>query len=119
MAPSNFEGRGVELLALIENLQVSPDTHAKVVVNEKTGTVVIGHGVKVSSVAITHGDLTLKVGSKKSRDENDRIMHLKNAVSVGELVKAMNGLGVSPKDLITILQSIKAAGALQGDIEIL
>lgn len=118
VSPPAFEGKGVELLALIESLDVDTDTRAKVVVNEKTGTVVIGKGVRISPVAITHGDLSLKVGSgQKKKDQ--RIMDLKTEVSVGELVQAMNELGVSPKDLITILQNIKAAGALQGDIEIL
>lgn len=118
VSPPAFEGKGVELLALIESIDVDTDTKAKVVVNEKTGTVVIGQGVRVSPIAITHGDLSLKVGSGEKKQDK-RIMDLKSEVSVGELVKAMNELGVSPKDLITILQNIKAAGALQGDIEIL
>jgi flagellar P-ring protein precursor FlgI len=62
VVPSVYEGKGVELLALIESLNVEPDTTAKVIVNEKTGTVVIGHGVKVSKVALTHGDLSIKSG---------------------------------------------------------
>lgn len=118
VSPPAFEGKGVELLALIESIDVDTDTKAKVVVNEKTGTVVIGQGVRVSPFAITHGDLSLKVGSGEKKQDK-RIMDLKSEVSVGELVKAMNELGVSPKDLITILQNIKAAGALQGDIEVL
>lgn len=118
VSPPAFEGKGVELLALIESIDVDTDTKAKVVVNEKTGTVVIGQGVRVSPIAITHGDLSLKVGSGEKKQDK-RIMDLKSEVSVGELVKAMNELGVSPKDLITILQNIKAAGALQGDIEVL
>ncbi len=118
ISPPAYEGRGVELLALIESLEVLPDINAKVVVNEKTGTVVIGHRVKISTVAIMHGDLSLRVG-KKSKKGGDRVIALKETANVGELVKAMNSLGVSPKDLITILQSIKAAGALQGEIEVL
>lgn len=118
VSPPAFEGKGVELLALIESIDVDTDTKAKVVVNEKTGTVVIGQGVRVSPIAITHGDLSLKVGNGEKKQDK-RIIDLKSEVSVGELVKAMNELGVSPKDLITILQNIKAAGALQGDIEIL
>ncbi|NQZ00797.1 MAG: flagellar basal body P-ring protein FlgI [Bdellovibrionales bacterium] len=119
MVPSVYEGKGVELLALIESLTVEPDTTAKVIVNEKTGTVVIGHGVKVSKVALTHGDLSIKVGEGKKKQDGDRIIILDSSASVGELVKGMNKLGVTPKDLITILQSVKAAGALQGDLEIL
>lgn len=121
IAPPPFEGKGVELLAMIESLEIEPDNTAKVVINEKTGTVVIGHGVKVSSVALSHGDLTVKVGAGDAakKKDSDKVMVMENAANVGDLVKAMNQLGVSPKDLITILQSIKAAGALQGDLEIL
>lgn len=119
ISPAPYEGRGVELLALIEALDVNPDITAKVIVNEKTGTVVIGHGVKISSVAISHGDLTVKVGSGDKKKDGETIMVMDDSASVGDIVKAMNRLGVSPKDLITILQSIKAAGALQGELEIL
>lgn len=119
MTPTSYEGKGVELLALIESLNIEPDTTAKVVINEKTGTVVIGHGVKVSKVALSHGDLTIKIAGDEKKKEGDRIMVMDESANVGDLVKAMNRLGVTPKDLITILQSIKAAGALQGDLEIL
>ncbi|MCB9024954.1 MAG: flagellar basal body P-ring protein FlgI [Bdellovibrionaceae bacterium] len=120
VSPSTYEGKGVELLAVIENIEIEPDTRAKVVVNEKTGTVVIGEGVKISKVAISHGDLTLKVGGgAKSSKDNDRVIELEESVNVRDIVKSMNRLGVSPKDLITILQNIKAAGALQGELEIL
>ncbi|MGE0527350.1 MAG: flagellar basal body P-ring protein FlgI [Bdellovibrionales bacterium] len=118
VSPAPYEGKGVELLALIESLDINPDQSAKVVVNEKTGTVVIGHGVKISRVAISHGDLTVKVGGENKK-EADRMMMMDEAANVGDIVKAMNRLGVSPRDLITILQSIKAAGALHGDLEIL
>jgi flagellar P-ring protein precursor FlgI len=118
ISPPQYEGKGVELLAMIEALDVSPDTPAKVVVNEKTGTVVIGNGVKISRVAISHGNLTLKVG-KEAKADGDRLVLMEETASVGDLVKAMNRMGVTPRDLITILQNIKAAGALQGELEIL
>ena len=123
VVPFAYEGRAVELLASIESLEVTPDARARVIVNEKTGTVVIGENVRISRVAISHGDLTVKVegtGKNKSKDQAaDRVAVLDTGTSVGDLVKAMNNLGVSPKDLITILQNIKAAGALQGELEIL
>jgi len=121
ISPTAFEGKGVDLLALIESLDVSPDTRAKVVVNEKTGTVVIGNGVKISRVAISHGDLSLKVGGEAigKKADGEKVVVVDESANVGEIVKAMNRLGVTPKDLITILQSIKAAGALQADLEIL
>jgi flagellar P-ring protein FlgI len=118
ISPPQYEGKGVELLAMIESLDVSPDTPAKVVVNEKTGTVVIGNGVKISRVAISHGNLTLKVG-KDTKADGDRVVLVEETANVGDLVKTMNRMGVSPRDLITILQNIKAAGALQGELEIL
>lgn len=119
VAPNAYEGKGVELLALIESVEINPDNVARVVINEKTGTVIIGQGVKVSRVAISHGDLTVKVGNEAKKKDGDSIMVMDEAASVGDIVKAMNRLGVTPKDLITILQSIKAAGALHGDLEIL
>ncbi len=122
VVPYRYEGNVVELLALIESLDVEPDTRARVVINEKTGTVVIGDKVRISKVAISHGNLSVQVGTSgsKSKDQSpDRIAILDGETSVGEIVKAMNSLGVTPKDLITIIQNIKAAGALHGDLEIL
>jgi flagellar P-ring protein precursor FlgI len=121
VSPPPYEGKGVELLAMIESLDINPDQAAVVVVNEKTGTVVIGQGVRVSKVAISHGDLTVKVGGDgpAAKKDGDRIMVMDDSANVGDIVKAMNKLGVTPRDLITILQSIKAAGALHGELEIL
>jgi flagellar P-ring protein precursor FlgI len=123
VVPFAYEGKAVELLASIESLEVTPDARARVIVNEKTGTVVIGENVRISKIAISHGDLALKVGGTSgagSKDQSSsRVSVLDTGTNVGELVKAMNAIGVSPKDLITILQNIKAAGALQGELEIL
>ncbi|MFZ4402529.1 MAG: flagellar basal body P-ring protein FlgI [Pseudobdellovibrionaceae bacterium] len=122
ITPFAFENKGVELLATIESIEVNPDMKAKVIVNEKTGTVVMGEKVKISKIALSHGSLAIKVGgdgadSKKSKEE--KVMLLDAGSSVGDLVQSLNKIGVSPKDLITILQSIKAAGALHGELEIL
>ena len=123
IVPTSYEGKAVELLAAIETLDVAPDIRARVVVNEKTGTVVIGDNVKISRVAISHGDLSVKVeGTSKSKGKDqagERVAVLDTGTSVGDLVKALNTFGVSPKDLITILQNLKAAGALQAELEIL
>jgi flagellar P-ring protein FlgI len=158
IVPFAFEGKGVELLATVESLNVEPDIKAKVVVNEKTGTVVIGENVRISTVAISHGDINLKIGKKapepapapvvetpapassgdptspgptelrapasvaaapKKPTGKENVNLLQESVSVGELVESLNTLGVSPKDLITILQNIRASGALQGELEIL
>lgn len=118
ITPFAYENRGVELLATIESIDINPDMKARVVVNEKTGTIVIGDKVKISRVAISHGALSVKVGDGKKGSE-EKVAVLESGVNVGELVQALNKLGVSPKDLITILQSIKAAGALHGELEVL
>lgn len=124
VVPFRYEGNVVELMALIESLEVEPDIQARVVINEKTGTVVIGDRVRISKVAISHGNLSVQVGGTKApgkgQDQNaERVAIVDGETNVGELVKAFNSLGVSPKDLITILQNIKAAGALHGDLDIL
>ncbi len=124
ITPFAYEGKGVELLATIEAINVNPDSKARVVINEKTGTVIIGDKVKISKVAIAHGNLSVKVADKKSGKDSketaeEKVMVLDSGVNVGDLVQALNRLGVSPKDLVTILQSIKAAGALHGELEVL
>lgn len=123
ITPFAYENRGVELLATIEGIQINPDSRAVVIINEKSGTIVIGERVKISRVAVAHGNISLKVGGggsdPKKKDAEDKIAILESGVSVGDLVQSLNKLGVSPKDLITILQSVKAAGALNGELEIL
>lgn len=119
VTPAAYENRGVELLATIENININPDTRAVVIINERTGTVVIGERVKISKVAVSHGNLSVKVGDQKKSGDGEKIAVLDSGVSVGDLVQSLNKLGVTPKDLMTILQSIKAAGALHGELEIL
>jgi flagellar P-ring protein precursor FlgI len=118
VTPFAYENRGVELLATIESINVNPDNKAVVIINEKTGTVVIGDKVRISKVAIAHGSLSVKVGEGKKQTE-EKVAVLDPGVSVGDLVQSLNKLGVTPKDLISILQSIKAAGALHGELDIL
>ena len=120
ITPFAYENKGVELLAAIEAIQVNPDGRAVVVINEKTGTVVIGDKVRISKVAISHGSLSVKVQDPKdSKKTIEEKVGLIDGVSVGDLVQSLNKLGVTPKDLISILQSIKAAGALHGELEVL
>ncbi len=130
-----------EFIADVETLTVVPDSMAKVVVNEKTGTVVIGENVTISTVAVAHGNLTVTIKDDTGvsqpaplsqgetvvtpetdvtiTEEKARVMPLKKSSTIGELVKGLNAIGVSPRDLISILQSIKAAGALQAELEII
>ena len=107
-----------EFLSLIERIEINPDTKARVVINEKTGTVIIGNLVKISPIAISHGTLSIKVSDPKSKVKK-KTVNVIDGTTVGDLVNHLNILGVTPKDLITILQSIKAAGGLHGDLEIL
>jgi flagellar P-ring protein FlgI len=122
ITPPSFENKGVELMATIEAIEINPDQKARVVINEKTGTIVIGERVKISKVGISHGNLSLKIvdeKTKKTTPTDDKVTVLDAGVNVGDLVQSLNKLGVSPKDLISILHSIKAAGALHAELEIL
>lgn len=129
-------------LARIENLDVQPDNPAKVVIDEVAGVIVMGENVRISTVAIAQGNLTITVSespavsqpapfsqgqtavvpqSQVSVDEEKgkRLITLKNGASLASLVAGLNALGVTPRDMIAILQTIKAAGALQADIEVM
>lgn len=121
--PENMWQKNVaEFIADIETLSVIPDTVAKVVINEKTGTVVIGSDVTISSVAIAHGDLSVIIDNGPDEDDEEggeSVMNLPGTSTIGELVRGLNSLGVKPQDLVSILQSIKAAGALQAELVIL
>jgi flagellar P-ring protein precursor FlgI len=128
VTPFAYENRGVELLATIESIEVNPDNKARVIVNERTGTVIIGEKVKISKVAIAHGNISVKVGSTDKKDDKskgkevfleEKVNVIDSGANVGDLVQSLNKLGVTPKDLISILQSIKSAGALHGELEVL
>jgi flagellar P-ring protein precursor FlgI len=122
VVPFSYEGNTVDLVALLENIAVNVDSRAKVVLNERTGTVVMGDRVAISPVALAHGELSLEVkdagGAAGGKKRPDRLMDLKGA-SVADLVKALNTLGVQPRDLTAIFQSLKEAGALQAELEVL
>jgi len=138
--PENYLGNLVELITLIEGLNITPDSIAKVVINERTGTVVIGRDVRITTIAIAHGNLSVAIKetadvsqplpfSRRGRtvvtsdtdisveEEKSKLMLIESGVSIGELVRALNALGVSPRDLITIFQSLRASGALQAELE--
>lgn len=116
IVPFSYEGNGVELIATIENLNVNPDTKARVVLNERTGTIVIGENVKIDNVAISHGDLAIEVNGPKGPKEKVGII---SGSTIKDVVKALNTLGVTPKDLTAIFQALRASGALQADLEVL
>jgi flagellar P-ring protein precursor FlgI len=142
-APNNFKGKMFDLLADIEQLQVSPDSIAKVVVDEKSGTIVMGRDVRISEVAIAQGNLTIRISETPQvsqptafsqggttqvvprtnvdveNGEGNKMTVMQAGITIQELVGSLNALGVTPRDIITILHSIKAAGALQADIEVI
>jgi flagellar P-ring protein precursor FlgI len=140
--PEKYQGNTVHMVTMIERLGVTPDTVSKVVINERTGTVIMGENVRISTIAIAHGNLSIEIKedqqvsqplpfSKTGRtvvtpesdvlveEGNNPIFLVESGVSIGEVVKALNALGVSPRDLIAIFQALKAAGALQAELEII
>ena len=134
--PKNMIDNNVaEFIADIETLIVVPDIKAKVVINEKTGTVVMGENVIIDTVAISHGNLTViierikEVSQLESEDNINtedeveidelKVMSVNRNSTIGDLVNGLNAIGVSSKDLIGIIQSIKVLGALQAELEII
>jgi flagellar P-ring protein FlgI len=139
--PDSFRSNLVGLMARIENLEVVPDQSAKIVLNERTGTVVMGANVQISTIAISHGNLHIKVRSTPNVsqpsplsggrttvttqkeivavEESRNLFVVESGATIGDLVRALNAVGVTPRDLVAILQSIKAAGALQASLEII
>ena len=143
VVPDNYRGKMVALITDIEQLRVTPDISAKVVIDEQTGIIVMGENVRISTVAIAQGNLTIRITETPQvsqplpfseegetvtvprtqieidEDEDKRLSVLSNSVTLQELVDGLNALGIGPRDMISILQAIKAAGALQAEIELL
>lgn len=140
--PQKYWGNTVPMVTMIERLGVTPDAVSKVVINERTGTVIMGENVRISTIAIAHGNLSIEVKEDQNvsqplpfsrtgrtvvtpdsevsvQEGNNPIFLVESGVSIGEVVKALNALGVSPRDLIAIFQALKAAGALQAELEII
>lgn len=131
--------RLVELASLIENIEVEPDMTAKVVINERTGTVVVGHQVRLSPVAVAHGNLSVIIKSQQNSaqdpftgfssqeqqneitvsSEEAHLIVLEDMADVRSVARALNTLGVSPRDIISIFQLLKEAGALQAELVII
>ena len=140
--PNAYAGRVIEFMSMIEGLEVSVDVPARVVINERTGTVVIGDKVRISPVAVAHGSLTVDIktqynvsqpsefGPLGSRtvvtpdkdvgtQEQKAYLHEVSGATLGEIVKGLNALGVTPRDLMAILQALKVSGALRAELEII
>jgi len=140
--PDNYLGNTVQFVTMIESLGVTPDMVSKVVVNERTGTVIMGENVRIATIAIAHGNLSIQIDESQKvsqplpfsrsgrtvvtpesdivvQEGRNPIFLVESGVSIGDLVKALNALGVTPRDLIAIFQALKAAGALQAELEII
>jgi len=162
--PESYQDRVPEMMASLERLEVTPDSVAKVILNEKTGTVVLGEKVRISMVAVAHGGLSIQIKERYNvsqplpfapeaqagtpsitlppregtgpivspggatvvtpessvavKEEGKPMIIIPSGADLGEVVKGLNAIGATPRDLIAILQAIKAAGALQADLEI-
>ena len=139
--PAEFKGNVVAFLTEIEQLQVDPDLAAKIVIDERSGIIVMGRDVRVATVAVAQGNLTVTISESPqvsqpnplSRgrtvvtprtgvtvlEDGKKFAVVKDGVSLQQLVDGLNGPGIGPRDLIGILQAIKAAGAIQADIEVM
>lgn len=141
--PEDYANSVVSLVTDIEQLRVEPDLPARVVIDEQTGVIVIGDDVRISKVAIAQGNLTIRVTETPQvsqpapfseagetvvvprtdieidEDEENRLAVVNGGVNLQELVNGLNSLGVGPRDMISILQAVKASGALQAEIQVM
>ncbi len=139
--PLKYKRSPVEFISILENLKVKPHSRAKIVVNERTGTIVIGEDVKISKVAIAHGNISVMIqetpqvsqppplsggttqtvtqGAVNVAEKKAHFVLLPGEATVKELVDALNDIGATPQDIISILQAIKEAGALHADLEVM
>lgn len=131
----------VDFVARLEAIEVAPDNKARVVVSERTGTVVMGDDVRISTVAIAHGSLSIRISEQSGvsqplplsqgtttvvpesdvrvREGHKQLVTLPSGTTIGNLVRALNAIGVTPRDLVIILQCIKKSGALYADLEVI
>ena len=141
VVPEAHRGDLVNFIATLENLSVRPDTIARVVLNERTGTVVMGENVRISTVAVSHGSLSIIIKEQPGvsqplpfsqgrtavvpqteievREEEARLALLEEGPTIGDVIRGLNAIGVTPRELMAILQAIKAAGALHAELEMI
>ncbi|MCX6345961.1 MAG: flagellar basal body P-ring protein FlgI [Armatimonadetes bacterium] len=139
--PEEYKASLVTLISEIESVEIKTDSIAKVIVNERTGTVIIGGNVRISPCAVAHGSLTVSITNEPAVsqppalsagttkvvettkvevvEDKSSLVELKTGTTIQELVKALNALRVTPRDLISILQAIKEADALQAKLEVI
>lgn len=139
--PAGFKGDLVNFISALESIEFDPDRPARIVVNERTGTIVMGQDVRISTVAVSHGNLNLIITesseisqpnplaagttaaaqntSVKVSEDKGNLVVLQMGANIGDIARALNAIGATPRDLIAIFQAIKASGALQGELVIL
>ncbi len=139
--PADFQTRPVEFMSSIEAVSIDVDTKARVIVNERTGTVIIGSDVTIAPVSIAHGNLSIQIETQftvsqpapfsqgqtvvapeqkvTAQEQKSNFVTLNRGATVDDLIRALNGLGVTPRDTIAILEALKAAGALQAELEVI
>ena len=141
--PMGYENRVVEMITDIEQLRIEPDQIARVIIDEQTGIIVMGENVRLSTVAVAQGNLTIRITETPQvsqpgpfsatgttttvartdvgvdQGQGSQLAVLQDGVSLQQFVNGLNALGIGPRDMITILQAVKAAGALQAEIEVM
>ena len=139
--PELYLGKVVDFVTLIESIDITPDATSKVVINERTGTVVMGENVRIATVAIAHGNLSIEIKESSQvsqplpfskgktvetpdtnisvNEDNAPIYIMNEGASLNDVIRALNALGVTPRDLIAIMQALKTSGALQAKLEIM
>ena len=140
--PKFYHNNVTAFITRFESLEVEPDTVARVIIDERTGTIVMGEKVMISTIAVAHGNLFVQISeapvvsqpaplspqgqtvivprSRVSVEEGeDRLLVVPKGIGIGEVVNALNAIGVSPRDLIAILQAIKASGSLHAELKVI
>ena len=139
--PSQYDGNLVTFVAALEDIMINPDNIAKIVINERTGTIVMGQNVSIDEVAVAQGGLSIRISKTTDvsqpppfsggstvvtgntnvdvKEDKANVMVLPATANVGDVVNALNAIGATPRDIISILQAMKAAGALHADLQII
>ena len=113
IVPPNYEGRVVQLISIIENFRVIFDSKAKIIINERTGTIVAGGDISLRPVAISHGDLSISIGNQiNKKGSGQNILHVEKQTTLKEFVEGLNNFGVKPDDIISIFQALEKVEAL-------
>jgi flagellar P-ring protein precursor FlgI len=139
--PTAAHGDAVGFMARLEHVEITPDSRAAIVLDERTGTVVMGEHVRIQTVAVAHGNLSVQIKETKNvsqptpfsegttvvtpesnvevTEDSQRLILMEQGPTISEVVRALNAVGATPRDLIAIFQALRAAGALQAELQII